>query len=316
MDKTTKAVLKLMGFIVLAVAVLVVLFSSFYTIKEQEQAVVTTFGVPSTVSEPGLHMKIPFVQKVEKVNTTIKGFAIGYDEATNMSKEDESLMITSDYNFVNVDFYVEYKVSDPVKALYASEKPVEILKNVAQSCIRSTVGQYSVDSVITTGKNEIQAEIQDRIIAELTAREIGIQLVKITIQDAEPPTTEVMEAFKSVETAKQGKETAINNANKYRNEKLPNAEAQIDKILKEAEAVKKARINEAEGQAARFNALYEEYIKYPLITKQRMYYETMEELLPDLKLIIDSSDGSVEKWLPLDALESDSPAASLAPVMQ
>ena len=316
MDKQTKAVLKLIGFVVLAVAVLIVLFSSFYTIKEQEQAVVTTFGVPNTVSEPGLHMKIPFVQKVEKVNTTIKGFAIGYDEATNMSKEDESLMITSDYNFVNVDFYVEYKVSDPVKALYASEKPVEILKNIAQSCIRSTVGQYSVDSVITTGKNEIQAEIQDRIIAELTAREIGIQLVKITIQDAEPPTTEVMEAFKSVETAKQGKETAINNANKYRNEKLPNAEAQIDKILKEAEAIKEARINEAEGQAARFNALYEEYIKYPLITKQRMYYETMEELLPDLKLIIDSSDGSVEKWLPLDSLESDSPAASLAPVMQ
>ena len=316
MDKTTKAVLKLLGFAVLAIAVLIVLFSSFYTIKEQEQAVVTTFGVPNTVSEPGLHVKIPFVQKVEKVNTTIKGFAIGYDETTGMSREDESLMITSDYNFVNVDFYVEYKVSDPVKALYASEEPVKILKNVAQSCIRSTVGQYPVDSVITTGKNEIQAEIKERIITELTTQDIGIQLVNITIQDAEPPTTEVMEAFKAVETAKQGKETAINNANKYRNEKLPNAEAQIDKILKEAEAEKEARINEAEGQASRFNALYEEYIKYPLITKQRMYYETMEELLPDLKLIIDSSDGSVEKWLPLDSLESDSPAASLAPVMQ
>ena len=316
MDKQTKAVLKVMGFAVLAIAVLIVLFSSFYTIKEQEQAVVTTFGVPNTVSEPGLHMKIPFVQKVEKVNTTIKGFAIGYDESTGMSREDESLMITSDYNFVNVDFYVEYKVSDPVKALYASEEPVKILKNVAQSCIRSTVGQYPVDSVITTGKNEIQAEIKERIITELTTRDIGIQLVNITIQDAEPPTTEVMEAFKAVETAKQGKETAINNANKYRNEKLPNAEAQIDKILKEAEATKEARINEAEGQASRFNALYEEYIKYPLITKQRMYYETMEELLPDLKLIIDSSDGSIEKWLPLDSLESDSPAATLAPVMQ
>ncbi len=316
MDKQTKAVLKLLGFAVLAIAVLIVLFSSFYTIKEQEQAVVTTFGVPNTVSEPGLHAKIPFVQKVEKVNTTIKGFAIGYDETTGMSREDESLMITSDYNFVNVDFYVEYKVSDPVKALYASEEPVKILKNVAQSCIRSTVGQYPVDSVITTGKNEIQAEIKERIITELTTQDIGIQLVNITIQDAEPPTTEVMEAFKAVETAKQGKETAINNANKYRNEKLPNAEAQIDKILKEAEAEKEARINEAEGQASRFNALYEEYIKYPLITKQRMYYETMEELLPDLKLIIDSSDGSVEKWLPLDSLESDSPAASLAPVMQ
>ncbi len=276
----------------------------------------TTFGVPSKETEPGLHVKIPFVQKVEKVNTTIKGFAIGYDENTSMSKEDESLMITSDYNFVNVDFYVEYKVSDPVMALYASEEPVKILKNVAQSCIRSVVGQYPVDSVITTGKNEIQAEIKERIIAELTKQEIGIQLVNITIQDAEPPTAEVMEAFKAVETAKQGKETAINNANKYRNEKLPNAEAQIDKILKEAEATKAGRINEAEGQTARFNALYEEYIKYPLITKQRMYYEAMEELLPNLKLIIDSSDGSVEKWLPLDSLESDSPAASLAPVMQ
>lgn len=302
MDKTTKTVLKGIGIVVAAIAVLVLLCNSFYTIKEQEQAVVTTFGVPSTVSEPGLHVKIPFVQQVEKVDTTIKGFAIGYDETTGMSREDESLMITSDYNFVNVDFYVEYKVSDPVKALYASEEPVKILRNMAQSCIRSVVGQNLVDSVITTGKNEIQAEIKERIIAELSAQDIGILLVNITIQDAEPPTTEVMEAFKAVETAKQGKETAINNANKYRNEKLPAAEAQIDKIVKEAEATKKARINEAEGQAARFNALYEEYIKYPLITKQRMYYETMEKILPELKLIIDCSDGFIEKWLPLDTI--------------
>ena len=316
MDKQTKAGLKITGFVVLAIAVLIVLFSSFYTIKEQEQAVVTTFGVPNTVSEPGLHLKIPFVQKVKKVDTTIKGFAIGYDENTNLTKEDESLMITSDDSFVNVDFYVEYKVVDPVKALYASEQPVTILKNIAQSCIRTVVGHNEVYTVITTGKIEIQAEIKERIMEELAVQDIGIQLINITIQDAEPPTAEVMEAFKAVETAKQGMETAINNANKYRNEKLPSAEAQIDRIKKEAEAEREARINEAEGQAARFNALYEEYIKYPLITKQRMYYEAMEELLPDLKLIIDSSDGSVEKWLPLDSLESDSPAASLAPVMQ
>ena len=89
-----------------------------------------------------------------------------------------------------------------------------------------------------------------------------------------------------------------------------------DKIIKEAEAYKQERINEATGQVARFNAMYEEYIKNPTITKQRMFYETMEELLPDLKLIIDSSDGSVEKWLPLDSLESGSSAAALAPVMQ
>ncbi len=316
MDKQTKAVLKLVGFAVAGIAVLIILFSSFYTIKEQEQAVVTTFGVPNTVSEPGLHMKIPFVQKVEKVDTTIKGFPIGYDETTNMTKEDESLMITSDDSFVNVDFYVEYKVIDPLKALYASEKPVTILKNIAQSCIRTVVGHNEVYDVITTEKITIQAEIKERIMEELTTRDIGIQLVNITIQDAEPPTAEVMEAFKAVETAKQGMETAINNAKKYQSERLPYADAQIEKIKKEAEATKAARINEAEGQAARFNALYEEYIKYPLITKQRMYYEAMEELLPNLKLIIDSSNGSVEKWLPLDSLESGSSAAALAPVMQ
>ena len=316
MDQTSKTVLKGIGIVAAAIIVLTLVFGSFYTIKEQEQAVVTTFGVPNTVSEPGLHFKIPFVQKVEKVDTTIKGFAIGYDEATNMTKEDESLMITSDDSFVNVDFYVEYKVINPEKALYVSEYPVTILKNIAQSCIRTVVGHNEVYDVITTKKSEIQAEIKERITGELTIQDIGIQLINITIQDAEPPTVEVMEAFKAVETAKQGKETAENNARKYESEKIPAAEAEADRIVKEAEAAKEARINEANGQAARFEALYEEYIKFPLITKQRMYYETMEELLPDLKLIIDSSDGSVEKWLPLDSLESDSPAASLAPVMQ
>lgn len=304
MDTTTKQIAKALGIAVLAIAVLVLGFNSLYTIKEQEQAVVTTFGVPSAVTEPGLHFKIPFIQEVTKVNTTIKGFAIGYDEKTNNRREDESLMITSNFNFVNVDFYVEYKVTDPIKALYASKEPVVILKNVAQSCIRSVVGQNDVDRVITTGKNEIQAEIKEKIIAELARQDIGISLVNITIQDAEPPTTEVMEAFKAVETAKQGKETAINNANKYRNEKIPYAEAQVDKITKDAEAKRTARINEAEGQAARFNALFEEYKKYPLITKQRMYYEVMEELLPELKLIIDGSDGSVEKLLPIEPLFS------------
>lgn len=302
MDVSTKQVVKGGCIIAALIFVAVLLWKSFYTIKEQEQAVVTTFGVPSTVSEPGLHLKIPFVQEVTKVDTTIKGFAIGYDEKTGVTKESESLMITGDDNFVNVDFYVEYKVIDPIKALYASSDPVLILKNIAQSCIRAVVGQEDVDVVITTGKTKIQTEIEDRIIAELTKQDIGIQLFNITIQDAEPPTTEVMEAFKAVETAKQAAETAKNNAKKYQNEKIPAMEAQVERILKEAEATKAARINEAEGQAARFNALYEEYIKYPLITKQRMYYEAMEELLPNLKLIIDTSDGSIDKWLPLDTI--------------
>lgn len=301
MNDDVKKVLKIVKFVVLAIVVIVIGLNCYYTIGEQEQAVITTFGKPATVSESGLHLKIPFIQKVTKVDTTIKGFAIGYDMNTDLAKEAESLMITSDYNFVNVDFFVEYKVSDPIRALYASENPVLILKSIAQGSIRSVIGTTDVDSVITTGKSEIQANIKSLIIAQLEERNIGIQLVNISIQDAEPPTEAVKEAFKAVETAKQGKETAINNANKYRNENLPSAEAQVDQILKEAEATKEARINEAKGQAARFNSLYAEYIKYPLITKQRMFYEAMQDILPDLEVIIDGGNGSVQKILPLDS---------------
>lgn len=289
---------------VIIVIAAILIFNSFYTINEQEAAVVTTFGIASSTTESGLHFKIPFVQQVTKVDTTIKGFPIGYDAHTNNAIEDESLMITSDFNFVNVDFYVEYRVTDPVKALYASENYEAVLKTIAQSSIRAEIGSYPVDSVITTGKSEIQANIKEKITQVLDKHDIGINLINITIQDAEPPTAEVLEAFMNVESAKQGAETAVNNANKYRNEQIPAAEAEVDQILKEAESTKEARVNEAQGQASRFNEIYNEYKKYPLITKQRMFYEAMEELLPDLKVIIDGSDGGTEKILPIEPLIS------------
>ena len=303
MEKKKSVIPKLLGtLIVLALAGVVTLTQSMYSINEQEEAVVTTFGNPTTVSQPGLHFKLPFIQQVQKVSTVINGFPIGYDMYSESSIESESLMITSDYNFVNVDFFVEYQVSDPVKFLYASEDPVAILKTLAQSYIRDIIGLYPVDSVITTGKNEIQAEIKDKLIARLEQEDLGLHLVNITIQDAEPPTTQVLEAFKNVETAKQSKETAINNANKYKSEQVPAAEAKVDQILQQAEAVKEARISEAEGQVARFNAMYEEYLKNPLITKQRMFFEAMEELLPKMKVIIDDGSGSTTKFLPIEPL--------------
>ncbi|MBE5966364.1 MAG: FtsH protease activity modulator HflK [Lachnospiraceae bacterium] len=302
---------KIVLLLVLIILASIVIFGSFYTIKEQEQAVVTTFGRAKTVSAAGLHFKIPLIQRVEKVDTTIHGFPIGYNEDTNVYVDDEAMMITRDFNFVNVDFYVEYKVSDPVKALYASQKPITILKNIAQSSIRMVVGSNDVDSVITTGKNEIQAQIKDAILKKLEEHDIGIQLVNITIQDAEPPTEAVMEAFKSVETAKQGKDTAVNNANKYRNEKLPQAEAEVDQILQQAESARTERINEAEAEVARFNEMYKEYSKYPLITKQRMFFETMEDVLPSLKVIIDSDGSGVQKILPLEPLWNQEGKASV-----
>lgn len=293
--------------LILAAIIIVILAgSSYYTIQEEEQAVVCTFGSPKAVTTPGLHFKIPFIQTVSKVNTTIKGFTIGYSvEEENMTSADDAMMITSDYNFINVDFYAAYRVTDPVKALYASEDPVEILKNIAQNCIRTTIASYTVDSVLTTGKNEIQANITQMILEKLEAYDIGIQLINITIQDAEPPTAAVSNAFKEVETAKQGKETAINNANKYRNEQIPKAEAESDQILQNAEAAKQERINEANGQVARFNSMYEEYVKYPEVTKKRMFYEAMEDVLPDVKVIIESADASTNTILPLDSFVTE-----------
>ncbi len=289
--------------IIVVIAVVVILVSgSYYSIQEEEQAVVCTFGSPKAVTTPGLHFKIPFIQTVNKVNTTIQGFSIGYHDN---GEEDDAMMITSDYNFIYVDFYAEYRVTDPVKALYASHNPEEILKNIAQNCIRTTIGSYSVDSVLTTGKNEIQSNIKQMILDKLEDYDIGIQLVNITIQDATPPTTEVENAFKEVETAKQGKETALNNANKYRNEQIPNAEAEADKILQDAEATKQERINEANGQAARFNSMYQEYAKYPEVTKKRMFYEAMENILPDVKVVIQSKDGNMNTILPLDSFVSE-----------
>lgn len=304
--------------IVLAIIVLMLAFGSFYTIAEEEQAVVCTFGQAKAVTEPGLHFKIPFVQTVQKVNTTIQGFAIGYtgDYKANYdgeSGEDVAMMITSDYNFIKIDFYAEYRIIDPVKAVYASEDPILILNNIAQNCIRTTIGSYNVDSVLTTGKNEIQANIKQMILDKLENLDIGVQLVNITIQDAQPPTAEVSTAFKSVETAKQGKETALNNANKYRNEQIPSADANADKILQDAEAEKQNRINEAKGQVARFNSMYEEYTKYPMVTKQRMFYETMEEVLPGMKVVIQGTEGdSVQEILPLDSFYGDSSKSTAA----
>ena len=136
--------------IVIALLALFLASSCWYTIQEEEQAVVCTFGTPKAVTEPGLHFKIPLIQTVTKVNTTIQGLSVGYDD--ELQYTEDAMMITSDYNFIRVDFYAEYRISDPVKALYASEDPVRVLDNIAQNCIRTTIGSYTVDAVLTTGK--------------------------------------------------------------------------------------------------------------------------------------------------------------------
>lgn len=277
-------------------------FQTMYSLEEDEYAVLRTFGSVQVVETPGIKFKIPYIQKVYKVSKASKQFSVGYDLKTDQSIDKESFMITSDYNFVNIDFYFEYQITDPIQYFYASDEPEIIVKNLAQSYIRDTVGSHGVDDVLTTGKYAIQSEIKEKLQKRLEAENIGIQITNAVIQDAEVPTKEVAQAFKNVEDAKQGMETAINNANADANTRIPAANAEADKIVKNAQAQKEALIAEAEGQAARFNSLYQEYIKFPLITKQRMFYETMEEVLPSMKIYI--TDGATQSLLPLEAFST------------
>ena len=295
-----KANPKLIIVIVIAVLALLCVGESFYSVREQEQAVLTMFGKVLRVDTAGLYFKIPFIQDVHTIDMTTHGVGIGYyvKDGQNITVDDEGVMITSDFNFVDIDFYLEYKVSDPVAFYYNSSNPEVIMKNMPLACIRNTVVNYTVDDVITTAKGQIQAEVKEKLQNELTNSNIGMMVVNLSVQDAEPPTEEIVQAFKSVETAKQGKDTAVNNAKKYQSEELPKAEADADKIVQDAEAYKQARIAEAEGQVARFNEMYEQYKLQPYITKKRLFYETMEEVLPDLKVII--TDGNTQQMLPLD----------------
>ena len=310
--KNSKKALRTAVVILVIIAVFAALSTCWYTVDEKQQAVVTTFGKVSSVTGAGMHFKLPLgIQEVEKVDVNVyQKIELGYRSSPTASTaydtvEKESKMITGDYNIVNVDFFIEYKISDPVKYLYNSKMPETILKNLIQSQIRAVVGSATVDQVLTDGKTDIQIRVKELVAEILEEYDIGLTLTDIKIQDAEPPTVSVIEAFKAVETAKQGAETAINQAKAYSNQKLPQAQAEADQLIQNAEYLKQNRINEAVKQVARFEAMYDEYSKNPDITRIRMYYEMIEEALPGVTLYIDVSDGSTEKLLPLDDFTSN-----------
>ena len=293
--KKLKVSVAIFFILILAISALV---NCAYTVNEQEKAVVLTFGNPTYVKDSGLGFKIPFIQTVKKVDTTINGFAIGYDETAGTYTSDAA-MITNDYNFVNVDFFVEWSVTDPIKALYNSASPVQILSNLVQASARNAIGSSGVDNILTTGKGEIQSKIKSDVATALDKLDIGIQVHNITIQDAEPPTWEVIAAFSAVEDAKQQMDTFINDANRYKNEQIPAARADADKEIRAAEADKESRINEATGQVARFNEMFAEYEKNKEMTKKRLFFEAMEEILPGIEVIIENNDGSTDKIYPV-----------------
>ena len=295
--------------VALIVLAVVIIMGCWYTVDDKQQAVVTTFGKVTDITDAGVHFKLPFgIQKVQKVNVNVyQKIELGYisqgDDYYGKPVASESTMITGDYNIVNVDFFVEYKISNPERYLYSSNNPEVILKNLIQSQVRNVVGSSTVDSVLTDGKESIQMQVKDLVTEILQKYDIGLTLVDVKIQDSEPPTAEVIEAFKAVETAKQQAETVVNDAKAYQNAQLPLAQAQADQAIRNAEYLKQKRINEAIEQVAMFQAMYEEYARNPEITRSRMYYEAIQQILPGVRLYINTTDGSgVEMLLPLESL--------------
>ena len=293
----------------LVILVLVIgIFTCFYTVDDKQQAVVTTFGAVTDVTQPGLHFKLPFgIQKVHRVDVNVyQKIELGYrteENGVTLSLPDESTMITGDYNIVNVDFFVEYKISDPVKYLFSSNSPEMILRNLIQSQVRNVVGSSTVDSVLTDGKENIQMQVKELVTGILAEYDIGLTLVDVRIQDSDPPTQAVIEAFKAVETAKQQAEAVVNEAKAYQNAQLPSAEAAADKLLQDAEYQYTKRVNEASEKVALFNAMFAQYQLNPEMTLARMYYEAIIEILPGVKVyIITGGDGDVQMLLPLEDL--------------
>ena len=303
-----KKLSKIVLWSLVGVLVLAGLLSSFYTVDDKQQAVVTTFGAVTEITDPGLHFKLPFgIQQVHKVDVNVyQKIELGYFSKPNggeIFNEEESSMITGDYNIVNVDFFVEYKISDPVAYLFSSTEPELILKNLIQSQVRNVVGSSTVDAVLTDGKENIQMQVRELVSEILTEYQVGLTLIDVRIQDSEAPTQEVIEAFKAVETAKQNAEAVVNAAKAYQNAKLPEAEAQADKLKQNAEYLKQKRINEAIQAVAMFEAMYAEYEQNPDITLSRMYYEAISQILPGVKVYINTgSSENIDMLLPLESI--------------
>ena len=302
---------KIKNIAIIASVVLVLLIgitTCYYTVDDKQQAVATTFGKVTDITDPGLHFKLPFgIQQVHKVDVNVyQRIELGYSSDNKGGyniKNDESTMITGDYHIVNVDFFVAYKISDPVQFLLSSNDPEAILRNLIQSQVRNVVGSAAVDSVLTDGKENIQMQVKELVIQILAEYDIGLSLVDVRIQDAEPPTAAVVEAFKAVETAKQTAEAVVNEAKAYQNAQLPNAEAQANKLLQNAQYLKQKRINEATEAVAMFEAMYAEYVRDPEITRSRMYYEAISQILPGVKVYINTGEaGSMNMLLPLETL--------------
>lgn len=291
---------------VAALIVIVIVFSSFYTIDPAATGVIQRFGKFDRTTSPGLHYKLPFgIETVKEVYTenvfqeefgfrTMRaGVQTQYDQNTKRY-ESEYLMLTGDLNSAEVKWVVQYRINDPVKYLFRVRNMEENLRDVTEAIMRQIVGDHSVDEVTNLIRPEIADAVEMKLQAVLDSYNSGITLQTVQLTDVFPP-DRVKPAFNEVNEAQQEKETIINQAWEAYNTIIPKAQGEALKTIENAEGYATQRVNNAEGDANRFIAVYREYSRAKDVTRRRLYLETMKDILPQLDQIyvIDSSQKNV-----------------------
>lgn len=295
---------KYIPWVVVFFVILVGLKGVIYSIGPDEVGVRQRFGKYVGLSSPGLHAQLPFgidrvtPIKVEKVLKEEFGMrTIKPDVRTEYSRADypdETLMLTGDLNILDVRWIVQFKIKDPVKLLFAIRNPAQTIRDISEVVMRQFVGDYSVDEVLTTKREEIDDLAQQEMQKILDDYDAGIQIVTIKLLDVNPP-EKVKPAFNEVNEAKQEKEKMINQAWEAYNKVIPKASGTAEKTIREAEGYALDKVNRAKGESEKFLATLAEYKKSPDITKKRLYLETLMESLPRAKdkYIIDPKQSSI-----------------------
>ena len=291
------------------------LFTGVYRVNPEEQGVVLRFGEYSRTTPPGLHFHFPYpIESVQKPAVTrVNQTEIGFRDTVERNVPEESLMLTGDENIVEIDLVVLWVIKDARNFLFNVYRPDLVVKGVAESAVRETIGQRKLAPILTQGRGEIQTAVRTLMQKALDDYGTGIEIREVELQKVDPP-AQVIDAFRDVQAARQDQERAENEAKAYANKVVPEARGEAAKILQEAQAYKEQTVAGAEGEAARFNSIYDEYKNAKDVTKRRMYLETMEKVLRNTnKVVVDGQAGSgVVPYLPLPELRKSATSGSNA----
>jgi len=286
------------------------MFSGFYRVQPDQQGVVVRFGQWDRTTQPGLNWHLPYPietvirPSVERINSIDIGFrAVGQATRSGVRDvEEESLMLTGDQNIIDIDFTVQWKISDAGRYLFEIRDPEATVKIAAESAMREIIGRTDFQPALTEGRGEVEAEAKTLLQEILTEYQAGIEITELKLQDVQPPPP-VIDAFNDVQRALQDRDRLRNEADAYRNDILPRARGEAQRVIQEAEAYKERLVNEADGEAQRFVSVYEAYRQNPEVARRRMYLETMQNVLSASdKVILDKSAGGTVPYLPLNEL--------------